>query len=221
MKAIVFDLDGTLIHSAPDLHAACNRMLAEEGKPPLSLETVISYIGNGVPRLVALAMQATGIPESEHARLVGVFMRHYDADPATLTTPYPNLLPLLESLKARGHKLGLCTNKPEAPAREILRLLEMEDFFAAVVGGDTLGVKKPDPAPLRQCLKLLGEETCLYVGDSEVDAETARRAGLPFALFTGGYRKKPVSELPHDFAFDDFAALGPWIESRTPCPSRP
>ncbi len=216
MKAIVFDLDGTLIHSAPDLHAACNRMLADAGKPPQSLETVTGYIGNGVAKLVERAMATAGIPASEHARMVEIFMRHYDADPATLTRPYPGLIPLLERLKARGHALAICTNKPEAPAREILRLLEMEDYFSALVGGDTLEVRKPDPAPLHHCLELLGAPEAIYVGDSETDAETARRAALPFALFTGGYRKKPLSELPHDFAFADFADLGPWIEGRSP-----
>ena len=213
MTPIVFDLDGTLIDSAPDLHAACSKMLADEGAPAPSLETVISYVGNGVPRLVELAMTDYGIPADQHARLVKAYMRYYDADPATLTTIYPNLLPLLETLKEKGHKLAVCTNKPEAPAREILRLLEIEHFFDVVVGGDTLPQKKPDPAPLLHVLKLLDVESCLYVGDSEVDAETADRAGQTMALFTKGYRKVPVADLPHAFAFDDFAALGPYIEN--------
>ena len=211
--AIVFDLDGTLIDSAPDLHAACVKMLSDEGVKTPSLETVISYIGNGVPRLVELAMADTGIAADQHARLVQAYMAHYDADPATLTTIYPNLLPLLDALKSAGHKLAVCTNKPEAPARVILKMLDIEQYFDVVVGGDTLSVKKPNPAPLQHCLKLLGTNTCLYVGDSEVDAETADRAALPMALFTKGYRKVPVADLPHAFAFDDFAALGPYIES--------
>ena len=211
--AIVFDLDGTLIDSAPDLHAACVKMLADEGVRTPSLETVISYVGNGVPRLVELAMADTGIAVDQHARLVQAYMAHYDADPATLTTIYPNLLPLLDALKSAGHKLAVCTNKPEAPARVILKMLDIEQYFDVVVGGDTLSVKKPNPEPLQHCLKLLGTNTCLYVGDSEVDAETADRAALPMALFTKGYRKVPVADLPHAFAFDDFAALGPYIES--------
>lgn len=214
--AIVFDLDGTLIDSAPDLHAACVKMLADEGAPTPSLETVITYIGNGVPRLVELAMKDAGIIADQHARLVQAFMVHYDKDPATLTTVYPNLLPLLETLHAAGHKLAVCTNKPEAPARVILQMLDIEKYFDVVVGGDTLAQKKPDPAPLHHCLKLLGTDTCLYVGDSEVDAETADRAKLPMALFTKGYRKVPVADLPHDFAFEDFAALGPYIETFKP-----
>jgi len=213
---IVFDLDGTLIDSAPDLHAACVKTLADEGVATPSLATVITYIGNGVPRLVELAMKDAGIAADQHARLVQAFMVHYDKDPATLTTVYPNLLPLLETLHANSHKLAVCTNKPEAPARVILNMLNIEHFFDVVVGGDTLAVKKPNPEPLLECLKLMGASNCLYVGDSEVDAETADRAALPMALFTKGYRKVPVADLPHDFAFDDFAALGPYIEKFKP-----
>lgn len=216
MIPIVFDLDGTLMHSAPDLHAACVKMLADAGAPTPDLATVTSYIGNGVPKLVERAIANAGLPPEDHAQCVKVFMSYYDADPATLTKLYPNLLTLLKALKARGHKMAVCTNKPEAPARVILKLLGIEDFFEVIVGGDTMPTHKPDPAPLHECLRLMGVETCLYVGDSEVDAETADRAKMPMALFTEGYRKTPVDELPHDFAFDDFAALGPYIASFKP-----
>lgn len=211
--AIIFDLDGTLIDSAPDLHAACVKMLARENAPAPSLEQVISYIGNGVPKLVERAMNGANIPMDQHGRLVRSFMKFYNQDPATLTTLYPNLLPVLDGLISNGHRLAICTNKPEAPARLILDMLNIEFYFDVVVGGDTLEAKKPAPEPLLHVLKLLGVDSCLYVGDSEVDAETADRAGLPMALFTKGYRKVPVDKLPHDFAFDDFADLGPYIET--------
>lgn len=211
--AIVFDLDGTLIDSAPDLHAACVKMLAQENAAAPSLEQVISYIGNGVPKLVERAIKDVGIPMDQHSRLVRSFMKFYNQDPATMTTLYPNLLPLLDALIKNGHRLGVCTNKPEAPARLILDMLGIEFYFDVVVGGDTLEQKKPAPEPLLHVLKLMQVDSCLYVGDSEVDAQTADRAKLPMALFTKGYRKVPVDKLPHDFAFDDFAALGPYIEA--------
>ncbi len=213
MIPIVFDLDGTLIDSAPDLHAACVKMLAQENAPAPSLQTVITYIGNGVPKLVERAMQDASIPMSEHGRLIRAFMKFYNQNPATLTKLYPNLLPLLDTLIAKGHRLAICTNKPEAPARLILDMLDIEFYFDVVVGGDTLDQKKPDPAPLLHTLKLLDTGRCVYVGDSEVDAETADRAKQPMALFTQGYRKVPVAKLPHDFSFDDFADLGPYIET--------
>jgi phosphoglycolate phosphatase len=103
--------------------------------------------------------------------------------------------------------MGLCTNKPEAPARAILAHLGLERYFAAVVGGDTLGVTKPDPRPLAHLLAALPPGPRLYVGDSEVDAETARAAGVQFALFTEGYRKVPVADLPHDVSFSNFKDL--------------
>lgn len=213
MIPIVFDLDGTLIDSAPDLHDACVKMLTQENAPTPSLQTVITYIGNGVPKLVERAMKDAEIPMSEHGRLIRSFMKFYNQNPATLTTLYPNLLPLLDTLIAKGHRLAICTNKPEAPARLILDMLDIEFYFDVVVGGDTLDQKKPDPAPLLHALKLLETDRCLYVGDSEVDAETADRAKQPMALFTQGYRKVAITKLPHDFSFDDFADLGPYIET--------
>jgi len=211
---IVFDLDGTLIDSAPDIHAAANRMLADEGHAPLDIETIISFIGNGLPKLVERVMRTRAIDPGEHARLSGLTLDYYNADPATLSRVYPGLKTLLPALKAQGHKLGICTNKPEEPARAILPALGLDGLFDVVIGGDALPVKKPDPAPLLHAFDALGEGTRLYVGDSEVDAQTANRAGVPFALFTEGYRKTPVAELPHAHAFGDFADLGEIIKEK-------
>lgn len=211
MSAVIFDLDGTLIHSAPDLHAAANKMLAEEGEAPLDLETITSFIGNGLPKLVERVLEARGISPSQFPRLNDRMREIYNAAPADLTEPYPGVCALLEGLKTEGHKLAVCTNKPEEPARLILNLLDLERHFDLIVGGDTLAQKKPDPAPLLHAARALGEAQAVYVGDSEVDAATAQAAGLPFALFTGGYRKTPVADLPHDVAFDDFRALRPLL----------
>jgi len=108
---------------------------------------------------------------------------------------------------AAGHALGVCTNKPAEPARAVLAHLGLLDRFAVVVGGDSLPVTKPDPAPLRAALEALPPGAAVFVGDSEVDAETARAAGVPFLLFTEGYRKSPISALPHAAAFAHWGAL--------------
>ena len=219
MRAVIFDLDGTLIDSAPDIHAAANKMLAEVDEGALSYETIRSFIGNGVPVLVERIIAAQGINAGRHPELLEIFMRHYNADPATLTKLYPNVRAVVESLAAEGARLGVCTNKPEGPTREILRAFDLDRLFDVVVGGDTLPVKKPDPAPLRRAVEALGRELTVYVGDSEVDAETASRAALPFALFTEGYRKRPIEELAFDAAFADFAELPGILARLAPVPA--
>ena len=206
MSAIIFDLDGTLIDSAPDIRAATNRMLADEGKEPLDLKTITSFIGNGLPKLVERAMAARGIDAAEHPRLSQVTLDYYNEAPSDLTELYPGVLDAIKAFRAAGHRIGLCTNKPEEPARAILRDFGVEDLFDVVIGGDTLTVKKPDPAPLKAAFEALGQEG-LYVGDSEIDAETAERAGVPFALFTEGYRKVPVEEMSAAVTFAKFEVL--------------
>lgn len=204
---LVFDLDGTLVDSAPDIRAAVNRMLAGEGMDPLDLPTVTGFVGNGMPKLVERVMAAKGIDPARHQELTRLTLEHYNASPSALTRPYPGVPQALATLEAAGHRLAVCTNKPEAPARAILADLGLAGHFPVVVGGDTLPVRKPDPAPALACIEALGGGPAAFVGDSEVDAETAKAAGLPFYLFTEGYRKSPVAALPHRAAFSDFAEL--------------
>lgn len=206
MHAILFDLDGTLIDSAPDIHAAVNAMLAEEGRAPLSLPEVIAFIGNGLPRLVELVIAARDLDRADHQTLTAQVLEYYNAMGHSLTRLYPGVRPALEALRARGHWLGLCTNKPEAPARHILDQFDLAPFFSGVIGGDSLPQRKPDPAPLQALIDQAGA-SAIYVGDSEVDAQTAQRAGVPFLLFTEGYRKGPVEALPHHARFAQFDAL--------------
>lgn len=205
--AVVFDLDGTLIDSAPDIHATANAVLAAEGMGALDLPTVRGFIGHGVPHLVTRLLGAHGIAdEARAARMVAAFAPIYE-QAVGLTTVYPGAAEALAALRARGHVLGLCTNKPVAPARAVLRHLGLLEFFAAIVGGDSAPRRKPDPAPLRMAIAACGDGPALYVGDSEVDAETARAAGVPLILYTKGYRRTPAEDLPHVAAFDDFVAL--------------
>lgn len=215
---MIFDLDGTLIDSAPDIHAAGNAVLAAEGLPPVTLVQARGFIGAGAPTFVArlVAAQAGTLPEAAradlHTRMLARFMERYETA-VTLTRLYPGAVEALDALRTAGLRLGLCTNKPEGPTRAVLRHFGLTEHFDAVVGGDTLPQRKPDPAPLRRAMADLGVARCLYVGDSEIDAETAAAAGQVFALFTEGYRKTPVSELAHSFAFSDYSALLLWLKS--------
>lgn len=210
--AIVFDLDGTLIDSAGDLRAALNLVLEAEGAAPVSLAETRSFIGHGIPNLVRAARVSRGIDSARQEAMTAAMFQHYQRAPAQLSGPYPGVIDCLERLQALGHPLGLCTNKAMAPTRAILRSLGLERFFRSVIGGDSMPQKKPDPAPLLAAFAPLGP-ALLYVGDSEVDAETAAAAGIPFALHTLGYRHATVESLPHRIAFDDFAVLPGFVAS--------
>jgi phosphoglycolate phosphatase len=209
--AVIFDLDGTLVDSAPDLHAAMNKVLAGHGAEPLDLPTLRSFIGNGVPTLIRRSFAARDLPcEGEaHRNALDSFHAIYDAAPTALASLYPGAKALLESLSARGVPLGLCTNKYERRTTLVIGAFGIRESFGAVICGDTLPVLKPDPMPLLTCAERLGVEPAgvIYVGDSEVDAETARAAGIRFALFTGGYRRTLPEAIPATWRFDDFPAL--------------
>lgn len=206
---LLFDLDGTLVDSAPDLHAAATLMLREEGAAPLDLPTIRGFIGDGVPMLVERIMRrAFGhVDPDRHAAMERRFMAHYDAAPTALTRLYPGVRHALAALAEAGHRMALCTNKPAATSRAILRGLGIEDHFPVVIGGDSGHARKPDPAPLHAALAALGGRASLYVGDSEIDEAAAQAAGLPFVLYTEGYRKVPVEAMRFAASFDHFDQL--------------
>lgn len=208
---LVFDLDGTLVDSAPDIHAAVAQMLRAEGLPPLDLKTIVSFIGNGVPTLVQRVMRHLGLDMADHARMTRVMLEHYATASTDLTRPYPGVVDSLEALQAAGYRLAICTNKPLAPARTVLADLDLARFFPVVIGGDSLPVVKPDPAPLFAAIAQMGGGPAVFVGDSEVDAATAVAAAVPFALFTEGYRKSPVADLPHTLAFSDYGGFADMV----------
>lgn len=204
--AVIFDLDGTLIDSAPDIHASANRAFAPLGQS-FSRAEVQGFVGRGAPNLISRLAQSRGLPGTGAAfdDLLARFLEIYEQSHG-LTALYPGVLTALDDLARTGARLGVCTNKPIGPTRAVLGHFGL-GCFAAVVGGDSLPVKKPDPAPLLHALDLLGGGPMIFVGDSEVDAETAQAARVPFLLFTEGYRKTPVEALTHQAAFADFADL--------------
>lgn len=213
---IVFDLDGTLIDSAPDIHAAVNAVLRDLGARPLTLDQVRSFIGGGVDVLWQKITRTLQLDPNRHGEYVAAFMSRYH-DTSGLTRMYPGTIEALGQLADRGYPLGICTNKPLAPTRAILGHFGILGLFGTIIGGDSLPEKKPDPAPLRAALRALGADPdrpqALYVGDSEYDATCAAAVPVPFLIFTRGYRRTPVEELPHLEAFDDFARLPVLVES--------
>lgn len=210
-NAIIFDLDGTLVHSAPDLQAAANAALTGLGRPPLDLTTVTSFVGNGVEKLMERCL-ATGGGVTPDLLAVALtrFRRHYDANLTTLTRPYPGVVDCLARLRHAGCKLAVCTNKPVGPARTICDQLQLDGFFHAITGAEPGLPRKPDPQPLLATVTRLGVPAAetLYVGDSDVDFATARNAGIAFRLFSGGYRAGPIPGLDANLVFDDWAGSG-------------
>jgi phosphoglycolate phosphatase len=195
--AIVLDLDGTLIDSAASLHRAAAETMRAMGLPEPDLATVTTFIGEGVAVLMSRCLRWAGAPPDPTA--LGRFRRIYDADPVTGTTVLPRARETLAMLRGRGHPLGLCTNKPEAPTRTLLTALHLGPF-GAIAGGDTLPRRKPDPAPLLHVVAALGAtaDTTFYVGDSRTDWQTAAAAGIRYVHLRGGYE----TESP----------LDPWTE---------
>ncbi len=210
MAAIIFDLDGTLIDSAPDIHAAGNAAVTANGGAPVDFTTARRFIGRGAEVFVTGMMDASGVPSDRRPAVLKRFLELYETAFGR-TTLYPNVARTLDVLIGQGHELGICTNKPEAPTRAVLAHFGLADRFRAIVGGDTLPVRKPDPATLVLSLAAMHGGPGVFVGDSEVDAETAAAAGAPFILFTRGYRMAKTEEIAHDATFDDHSELSDLI----------
>jgi phosphoglycolate phosphatase len=209
--AIVWDLDGTLVDSAPDLTSALNTVLDKRGFFTLSITDVRTMIGNGVPKLVERGFNAVGVrPDpAQMDELVAMFVDEYKACATEHTRPYPQIVETLEMINGMNIPMGVCTNKPEAFTRQILEGLGMAKFFSSVVGGDTTSARKPDPQPVLACLRGLVAEpvSSLMIGDSVHDVHAARAAGVTIGVVPWGYRSAPVEKLGADFVLHDLATL--------------
>jgi phosphoglycolate phosphatase len=213
-QTFIFDLDGTLIDSAPDIHFAANAALAAIHRPALDLATVTSFIGAGVEILMSKCLDATGGDDPDtHARALEVLLRVYTQEGAARTTCYPGVVACLERLCARGMKLGICTNKVQDAANAVCQELDLEKYFVSIHGARDTVAKKPAPDALFNCIADVGgvPDRMLYVGDSHIDQKTAQNAGIPFAFFTGGYLNHPLSGEPPHIRFDDWSSQ--WLDT--------
>ena len=206
---LVFDLDGTLVDRAPDLHAALYQMLRERGRPALPLPQVKRMIGDGVPALVARALAASGADPADAAGALPRFLELYEANATRLSRPYPKVLETLTSLRQRGYRTSICTNKPQRATIAVVEGLGLGELFDGIAGGDRFLVKKPDPGHL---LGLIGElggrtEASAMIGDSENDAAVARAAGVPLVLMRYGYARVDPESLAADALVGHFAEL--------------
>lgn len=211
VDAVLFDLDGTLLDTIPDLWVATNRMLAELGQAPRMLAEVTAFVGKGIPNLVQRALtEGRDVAPTLAAGALAAFERHYAAVNGEETRPYPGVLATLDALAARGLRMACVTNKAEAFVHPLMARMEIADYFTCVVGGDTLPTKKPDPEPVWHACKALGVslDRVLMVGDSGNDAAAARRAGIPVLLLTYGYSEgAPVDTIECDGLVSSFPEL--------------
>ena len=207
-RTVAFDLDGTLADTSPDIAAALNRMLAALGRHTLPHDRIRGLVGHGARSLVQRGLLATGdAPEELVDRGLPLYLDFYAADVCSGTRPYPGVEQALDDLAAAGAALAICTNKVENLTHLLLSALGWQGRFAAVVGGDTLPTRKPDPAMLHEAIARAGGGSALFVGDSITDADTARAAGLPFIAVSFGFSDRPVQELGADLVIDSFDTL--------------
>jgi phosphoglycolate phosphatase len=209
--SIVWDLDGTLVDSAPDLASALNTVLDKRGFFTHSIDVVRTMIGNGVPKLVERGFNAVGVrPDPVQLdELIAMFVKEYKACATDNTRPYPGVVEALQEIHSMNIPMGVCTNKPEAFTKQILEGLGLSGYFSSVVGGDSTSARKPDPEPVLACLRGLVSEpaSSLMIGDSVHDVHAAHAAGVTVGVVPWGYRSAPVEELGADFVLRDITAL--------------
>lgn len=210
-KAILFDLDGTLVDTAPDLAAATDYALDRAGRPPIGLESVRSMVGDGARALLDKGFRASGgLPDPDiFETAFQDFLVFYGRHIAETSRPFPGVATCLAALAEQDYALAVCTNKPESLSRSLLDQLGLSGFFGAVVGGDSLLVRKPDPGHIRGTLDRLGADFswAAMVGDSANDVNAARAAGLPCVVVSFGYTQIAPKDLGGDRLIDHFSEL--------------
>ncbi len=219
MLTIVFDLDGTLVDTAPDLVDTLNVILAQEGLPAVPFTQARNMIGGGGKMMIERALHAEGraCPASELDRLYARFVAYYAEHIADRSRPFPQLEATLDQLAAAGHRLAVCTNKLEWLSKRLLDTLRLTDRFAAICGQDTFGMQKPDPEVFRLTVRRAGGEPAqaIMVGDSKTDIDTARAAQAPVVAVDFGYTEVPIASLEPDRIISSYADLPAAIAALT------
>jgi phosphoglycolate phosphatase len=216
----VFDLDGTLIDTAPDLVDTLNVLFAREGLAAVPYDTARNLIGGGARAMIARGLEAEGrlAAPAELERLFVDYIAHYSEHLADRSRPFPGVAEALDALEAAGFRLAVCTNKLERLALMLLDRLKLTGRFAAICGQDTFGVQKPDPEVLRKTIAAAGGDPAraVMIGDSITDIRTARAARMPVIAVDFGYSERPVSELGPDRVISGFSQLPSAVAALVP-----
>ncbi len=201
-RIVVFDLDGTLVDTAPDLINALNFVLDREGLPPVPLHSARAMIGAGARKLIERGLEAEdrALSVDDITRLTGDFIDYYAAHIAVASRPFDGLESALDDLQRQGYRFAVCTNKLEWLSKRLLDELGLSSRFSAICGADTFGVSKPDPVILQQTIARAGGNlsAAIMVGDAGPDVGVARRAGIPVIGVEFGYTDVPIAELKPD-----------------------
>ncbi len=217
---LVFDLDGTLVDTAPDIVRALNTVLTGEGLTPVSVQAAKTMVGHGARVLLASACAASGrkVEGAELERLFQDLIDYYSAHIADESRPYPGVEAALDRFSAAGWLLAVLSNKPDALARPVLEALKLAPRFAAIIGQGALPWLKPDPRAFNETVRLAGgtPDRAIMVGDSKTDIETARAAGIPVVAVSFGYTPEPVATFGPDRLIDHFDALWDAVASLGP-----
>ena len=218
-RMIVFDLDGTLVDTAPDLISALNYVLDREGLPPVPLQSARNMIGAGARKLIerGLELEGRAVSVDDINRLTKDFIDYYSAHIADASRPFEGLEAALDDLQAQGCRFAVCTNKLEWLSKRLLDQLGLSQRFAAICGADTFGVAKPDPAILQQTVARAGGamSSTIMVGDAGTDVGVARRAQVPVVGVDFGYTDVPMVELKPDRLISHFRDLPEAVASLT------
>ncbi len=225
LRTVVFDLDGTLVDTAPDLIAALNYVLDREGLPPLPFESARNMIGAGARKLIERGLEVEGraMTADDLNRLTRDFIDYYADHIADASRPFEGLEAALDDLAAQGCRFAVCTNKLEWLSKRLLDQLGLSGRFAAICGADTFGVAKPDPIILQQTVAQAGGAIAgtIMVGDAGPDVGVARRAGVPVIGVEFGYTDVPIAELKPDRLIGHMRDLPAAVEALIRAPSPP
>ena len=208
---LIFDLDGTLIDSAPDIAHALNRLLGELGLRPLDVPAVRSLVGDGAPELMrkALAMAGRNVAPADIPPLFERYRVYYLENATRLTRPYPGVPETLAVLRDSGHRMVVCTNKIQKPTLKILEFFDLIKFFGGVMGGDVTPARKPDPRHLLAALALIDGKSsqAVLIGDGINDALAAKAAGIPLLTLDSGYGEIAAKDLGGDLLLESFSEI--------------